>query len=235
MGTGRNPKLIQLRRQELCPLARGWQDLIIHNIIPTGNKSEITVARAVLIHSIIQGDDVRAEDIIADNMVIIAQSKEGKGLLGFPRTIYKLCKDARVRMREFKHTEQVPEERYITAKVMEATRIPRIIQQNQHQEEEEDEEDQAMPQVEVEDEYVEEEEQEQPYMHDESRPRRRKQGLTLFGESLASTDDANPRINRHVTHEATLYQTIEWVDQHRSISPRLLIFQSNGPRSLEHG
>ncbi|MED6195007.1 hypothetical protein PIB30_034032 [Stylosanthes scabra] len=64
----------------------------------------------------------------------------------------------------------------------------------------------------------------------ESCPRRRKQGLTLSGESLASTDDANPRINRHVTHEATLYQTVEWVDQHRSISPRLLIFQSNGPR-----
>ncbi|MED6175748.1 hypothetical protein PIB30_081287, partial [Stylosanthes scabra] len=94
MGTGRNPKPIQLRRQELRPLARGWQELIIHNIIPTGNKSEITVARAMLIHSIIQGDDVRAEDIIAGNMVIIAQSIKGRGLLGFPSTIYKLCKEA---------------------------------------------------------------------------------------------------------------------------------------------
>ncbi|MED6135554.1 hypothetical protein PIB30_047624 [Stylosanthes scabra] len=170
MGTSRNPKPIRLRRQELRPLARGWQELIIHNIIPTGNKSEITVARAVLIHSIIQGDDVRAEDVIADNMVIIAQSIKGKGLLGFPSTIYKLCKDAGVRMREFKHTEQVPEERYITAKVMEATRIPRMIQQNQHHEKEEgeeDEEDQAMPQVEAENEEVEEQEQEQPYMHHE--------------------------------------------------------------------
>ncbi|MED6110317.1 hypothetical protein PIB30_041821 [Stylosanthes scabra] len=43
------------------------------------------------------------------------------------------------------------------------------------------------------------------------------------------------RINRRVTHEATLYQTVAWVDQHRSISPKLLIFQSNGPSSLEHG
>ncbi|MED6124084.1 hypothetical protein PIB30_055742 [Stylosanthes scabra] len=163
-------QLDALRRQELRPLARGWQELIIHNIIPTGNKSEITVARAVLIHSIIQGDDVRAEDIIADNMVIVAQSIKGKGLLGFPSTIYKLCKDAGVRMREFKHTEQVPEERYVTVKVMEATRIPRMIQQNQHheeEEEEEDEEDQAMPQVEGENEEVEEQEQEQPYMHHE--------------------------------------------------------------------
>ncbi|MED6113457.1 hypothetical protein PIB30_070929 [Stylosanthes scabra] len=135
MGTGRDPKPIQLRRQELCPLARG--------------------------------DDVRAEDIIADNMVIIAQSIRGKGLLGFPCTIYKLCKDAGVRMREFKRTEHVPEERYITAKVMEATRIPRMIQQNPHHEEEE--EDQAMPQVGVENEEVEkqEQEQEQPYVHQE--------------------------------------------------------------------
>ncbi|MED6137071.1 hypothetical protein PIB30_061501 [Stylosanthes scabra] len=59
--------------------------------------------------------------------------------------------------------------------------------------------------------------------------------LTLSGETLASTEDANPRINSRVTHEATLYQSVEWVDQHRSISPRVLIFQSNGPRSLEHG
>ncbi|MED6112459.1 hypothetical protein PIB30_061923 [Stylosanthes scabra] len=130
MGTGRNPKPIQLRRQELRPLARGWQELIIHNIIPTGNKSEITISRAVLIHSIMQGDDVRAEELITDNMVIIAQGIEGKGFLGFPSTIYKICKEAGVRMREFKHIEQVPEERYITVKVMEAIRIPRMIQQN---------------------------------------------------------------------------------------------------------
>ncbi|MED6197309.1 hypothetical protein PIB30_055457 [Stylosanthes scabra] len=77
MGTSRNPKPIQLRRQELRPLARGWQELIIHNIIPTGNKSEITISRVVLMHSIIQGDDVRAEEFTADNMVIIAQGIEG--------------------------------------------------------------------------------------------------------------------------------------------------------------
>ncbi|MED6194562.1 hypothetical protein PIB30_029719 [Stylosanthes scabra] len=59
--------------------------------------------------------------------------------------------------------------------------------------------------------------------------------LTLSGETLASTEDANQRINSRVTHEATLYQSVEWVDQHRSISPRILIFQSNGPRCLEHG
>ncbi|MED6202143.1 hypothetical protein PIB30_102413 [Stylosanthes scabra] len=85
---------IQLRRTELLPLAQGWQEFIIHSLVPTGNKSEITVARAILIHAIMRGEDVRVEDIIADNMAVIAQGLHGKGNLSFPSTIYKLCKDA---------------------------------------------------------------------------------------------------------------------------------------------
>ncbi|MED6190104.1 hypothetical protein PIB30_102475, partial [Stylosanthes scabra] len=64
---------IQLRRIELLPLARGWQEFIIHSLVPTGNKSEITAARAILIHAIMRGEEVRAEDIIADNMAVTAQ------------------------------------------------------------------------------------------------------------------------------------------------------------------
>ncbi|MED6169234.1 hypothetical protein PIB30_019527 [Stylosanthes scabra] len=56
----------KLRRPELTNLARGWQEFVIHNLLPTGNKSEITIARAMLIHSIIRGDEIRAEEIIAD-------------------------------------------------------------------------------------------------------------------------------------------------------------------------
>ncbi|MED6184388.1 hypothetical protein PIB30_046994 [Stylosanthes scabra] len=73
MSKGRNPRPIQLRRPDLFPVARGWQEFIINNIIPTGNKSEITVSRAVLIHYIMRGEDVRAEELIADNIAIIAQ------------------------------------------------------------------------------------------------------------------------------------------------------------------
>ncbi|MED6176398.1 hypothetical protein PIB30_087852 [Stylosanthes scabra] len=53
MSSSQPDQPIQLKRQDLTPLARGWAEFIIHSIIPTGNKSEITVARAVLIHSII--------------------------------------------------------------------------------------------------------------------------------------------------------------------------------------
>ncbi|MED6198583.1 hypothetical protein PIB30_067770 [Stylosanthes scabra] len=66
-----------------------------------GNKSEVTIARAVLIHSIIKGDDIRVENLIADSIILITQGLGRKGKLGFPSTIYKLCKDAKVRMRQF--------------------------------------------------------------------------------------------------------------------------------------
>ncbi|MED6111406.1 hypothetical protein PIB30_052031 [Stylosanthes scabra] len=80
-----------LMRTELQSLARGWQEFIIHSLVPTGNKSEITTSRAILIHTIMQGEDVRVEKIIAENMVTIAQGLGSKGNLAHPSTIYKLC------------------------------------------------------------------------------------------------------------------------------------------------
>ncbi|MED6225868.1 hypothetical protein PIB30_097817 [Stylosanthes scabra] len=71
-------QLIQLRRAELTPLAREWHEFIIHSIIPTENKSEITIARVILIHSIIRGEDVRVQELIADNIAVIAQGMQGR-------------------------------------------------------------------------------------------------------------------------------------------------------------
>ncbi|MED6176962.1 hypothetical protein PIB30_093258 [Stylosanthes scabra] len=136
---------IQLRKTELFPLAQGSQECIIHSLVLTGNKSEITVARAILIHAIMKGEEVRVENIIADNMAVIAQGLHGKGKLGFPSTIYKLCKDVRVPLREFKRTTRIPQEKPITAKRIELTRLPRNVPQQQQ---DEDDEDQPMPQAE---------------------------------------------------------------------------------------
>ncbi|MED6159635.1 hypothetical protein PIB30_044055 [Stylosanthes scabra] len=119
---------IQLRRAELTPLARGWHEFIIHSIILTGNKSEITLARAILIHAIIKGEDVRVEELIADNIAIIAQGMQGEGKLAFPSTIFKLCKDVEVPMREFKLSELIPQDKLITARLMESTRFGRNVQ-----------------------------------------------------------------------------------------------------------
>ncbi|MED6127708.1 hypothetical protein PIB30_090673 [Stylosanthes scabra] len=121
---------IQLRRAELTPLARGWQEFIIHSIIPTGNKSEITIARAILIHSIIRGEDVRAEELIAGNIAVIAQGMQLKGKLAFPSTIYKLCKDVQVPMHEFRRTELIPLDKPITTRLMKTTRLEGMFKLN---------------------------------------------------------------------------------------------------------
>ncbi|MED6210079.1 hypothetical protein PIB30_060671 [Stylosanthes scabra] len=135
---------MQLRRTELLSLARGWQEFIIHSLVPTRNKSEITVARAILIHSIMRGEDVWAEDIIADDMAVIAQGLQGKGNLSFPSTNYKLCKVMGMPLREFRRSSKIPEEKLITAKRMESTRIPRSVPAQQQ---DDDDEDEPMPQA----------------------------------------------------------------------------------------
>ncbi|MED6162751.1 hypothetical protein PIB30_073507 [Stylosanthes scabra] len=102
------------------------------------NKSKITVARAVLIHSIIKGHDVRVEELIADNIAVLADGVQGRSKLCFSSTIYRLCKEAGVPMGEFKNSDQIQIARPITAKVMTTTR-GRIINQPQNQPMEEDE------------------------------------------------------------------------------------------------
>ncbi|MED6125624.1 hypothetical protein PIB30_070391 [Stylosanthes scabra] len=145
------------RRTELHLLAKGWQEFIIYSVVPTGNKSEVSIARAILIHCIMRGEKVRAKDIIADNMAVIAQGLPNKGNLAFPSTIYKLCKDAGVPLRKFRRTPRIPELSYITARRMEATRFPRNLPQPQH---EDDDEDEPMHQADGGND--EEEEQQQP-------------------------------------------------------------------------
>ncbi|MED6115771.1 hypothetical protein PIB30_093907 [Stylosanthes scabra] len=145
LSTGQLRVPIQLRRQELNPIARGWHEFSIHSLIPSSNRSEIPVIRAILIHCIMRGEDVRAEDIIADKMVRMAQGIKEKGKLGFPSTIYKLCKEAGVPLREFRRTKKIQVEKPITARRMESTRLPRPVQ---HRQQEDEEEDHPMPQAE---------------------------------------------------------------------------------------
>ncbi|MED6140588.1 hypothetical protein PIB30_094689 [Stylosanthes scabra] len=125
LSTGQLRVPIQLRRQELNPVARGWHEFSIYSLIPSSNRSEILVIRAILIHCIMRGEDVRAEDIIADKIVRMAQGIKEKGKLGFPSTIYKLCKEAGVPLREFRRTKKIQAEKPITARRLESTRLPR--------------------------------------------------------------------------------------------------------------
>ncbi|MED6185175.1 hypothetical protein PIB30_054523 [Stylosanthes scabra] len=56
LSTGQKRVPIQLRRQELNPIARGWHEFSIHSLIPSSNRSEIPVIRAILIHCIMKGE-----------------------------------------------------------------------------------------------------------------------------------------------------------------------------------
>ncbi|MED6172584.1 hypothetical protein PIB30_051466 [Stylosanthes scabra] len=109
----------------IAAISKRLEEFIIHSLVPTGNKSEITTSRAILIHTIMQGEDVRADEIITENMMTIAQGLGNKGNLAHPSTIYKLSKDAGVSLREFARTPRIPSLSYITAKRMETIRFPR--------------------------------------------------------------------------------------------------------------
>ncbi|MED6153836.1 hypothetical protein PIB30_105952 [Stylosanthes scabra] len=136
--TRQPPQPIQLRRKELQPLARGWLELIIHNIHLSSNRSEVTVTRVILIHSILKGEDVCVEELISARIVNIAQNLNLKGKLGFPSLIYKLCKDAGVTFGEYKGTPNIDKESSITAKVMETVRGGAVPIMRRYQEEEGD-------------------------------------------------------------------------------------------------
>ncbi|MED6176373.1 hypothetical protein PIB30_087642 [Stylosanthes scabra] len=101
LSTGQLRVPLQLRRQELNP------------------------SHSNLLHH--EGEDVRAEDIIADKIVRMAQGIKEKGKLGFPSTIYKLCKEAGVPLREFRRTKKIQAENPITARRIESTRLPRPV------------------------------------------------------------------------------------------------------------
>ncbi|MED6226807.1 hypothetical protein PIB30_107407, partial [Stylosanthes scabra] len=102
LSTGQMRVPIQLRRQELNPVARGWHEFSIHSLIPSSNRSEIPVIRAILI------------------------------------TIYKLCKEAGVPLREFRRTRKIQAEKPITTRRMDSTRLPRPVQPRQQEDEDED-------------------------------------------------------------------------------------------------
>ncbi|MED6150960.1 hypothetical protein PIB30_077686 [Stylosanthes scabra] len=85
-----------LRRTDLQPMARGWYEFVCRSIIPTTNRFEVTVERAVLIHSIIIGEDIRVEEIIADQIYKHVNKTNLRSKLPFPGLISLLCQEKKV-------------------------------------------------------------------------------------------------------------------------------------------
>ncbi|MED6204512.1 hypothetical protein PIB30_009787 [Stylosanthes scabra] len=97
-----------LRRNDLDPMAKGWYDLVCRSILPTTNRSELTVERAMLIHSIIIGENINVEEIIADQFYKFVYKTDLASSLPFPSIIAVLCLEAKVITKEDTYIPQEP-------------------------------------------------------------------------------------------------------------------------------
>ncbi|MED6140923.1 hypothetical protein PIB30_098298 [Stylosanthes scabra] len=116
LSTGQQRVPIQLRRQEVLLLEDGMSSQFTHSFHPP-----------------------------TDQRSRMAQGIKEKGKLGFPSTIYKLCKKAGIPLRKFRRTKKISVEKPITTRRMESTRLPRNLQ---YQPQDNEDEDQPMPQAE---------------------------------------------------------------------------------------
>ncbi|MED6176579.1 hypothetical protein PIB30_089589 [Stylosanthes scabra] len=85
-----------LRRADFEPMTKGWYEFICRSILLTTNHSELTVERAMLIHSIIIGENINVEEIIAEQIYKFVDKMDTSSSLPFPSIIAALCAHARI-------------------------------------------------------------------------------------------------------------------------------------------
>ena len=103
------------------PSARGWLEFIQRSIIPTSNRSEVTVDWAIMIHSIMIGEEVEVHEVISLEFYKIAEKPSPGARLAFPHLICHLCYSAGVII---EGDNLIEEDKPITKKRMEQTRDP---------------------------------------------------------------------------------------------------------------
>ncbi|QHO58194.1 uncharacterized protein DS421_3g88640 [Arachis hypogaea] len=106
----------QLRRRDLSPQARGWLEFVRRSIIPTSNISEVTKERAVLIYSIMKGENINVGEMIANNINKVLKSTNDNTRLAFSIIIQRLCDEAGVE--KIIDEVLVKQDKFITAKKM---------------------------------------------------------------------------------------------------------------------
>ncbi|MED6211252.1 hypothetical protein PIB30_071894, partial [Stylosanthes scabra] len=112
-----------LRRADLEPMTKGWYDFVCRSVMPTTNRSELTVERAVLIHSIIIGENINVEEIISKQFYKFIYKTDLSSSLPFPSIIAALCADAKVPA--IKNDNLIPQEPAIVGAAMLRTRETR--------------------------------------------------------------------------------------------------------------
>ncbi|MED6221953.1 hypothetical protein PIB30_059724 [Stylosanthes scabra] len=112
-----------LRRSDIEPMTKGWYEFICRSILPTTNRFELTVERAVLIHSIIIGENINVEEIIAEQIYKFVYKTDIASSLPFPSIIAALCADAKILA--IPDDTLIPQEPPIVAEAMARTREAR--------------------------------------------------------------------------------------------------------------
>ncbi|MED6190181.1 hypothetical protein PIB30_103182, partial [Stylosanthes scabra] len=112
-----------LRRSDLEPMSKGWYEFVCRSILPTTNRSELTVERAMLIHSIIIDENINVEEIIAEQIYKFVYKTYISSSLPFPSIIAALYADAKIHA--IPNDTLIPQEPPIVAEAMARTREPR--------------------------------------------------------------------------------------------------------------
>ncbi|MED6153010.1 hypothetical protein PIB30_097454, partial [Stylosanthes scabra] len=105
------------------PMPKGWYKFVCRSILPTTNRSELTLERAMHIHSIIIGENINVEEIIAEQIYKFIYKTDISSSLPFPSIIAALCADAKIPA--IPDDTLIPQEPPIVAEAMVRTREPR--------------------------------------------------------------------------------------------------------------
>ncbi|MED6200673.1 hypothetical protein PIB30_087533 [Stylosanthes scabra] len=125
-----------LRRTDLQPMARGWNEFATRSIMPTGNHSEVNLEWAMLIHSIIIGEDIQVDEIIAEQIYKFANKTRIRTKLPLPGVIQLLCNEAKVSIPE---DTMISVEPHINSKWMERVKKERASKREAHLSEQQNE------------------------------------------------------------------------------------------------
>ncbi|MED6226910.1 hypothetical protein PIB30_108440 [Stylosanthes scabra] len=101
-----------LRRSDLEPMSKGWYEFICRSILPTTNRSELTVERAMLIHSIIIDENINLRKLLPS-----------KSTSSFTKRTSHLAFHSQIRA--IPNDTLIPQEPPIAAEAMAKTREPR--------------------------------------------------------------------------------------------------------------
>ncbi|MED6213493.1 hypothetical protein PIB30_093963 [Stylosanthes scabra] len=104
-------------------MPKGWYEFVCRSILPTTNRSELTLEMAMLIHSIIIGENINVEEIIAEQIYKFVYKTDISSSLPFPSIIAALCADAKIPA--IPDDILIPQEPPIVAEAMVRTREPR--------------------------------------------------------------------------------------------------------------